>query len=88
MAGRRRFGRVRKLPSGRYQARYRASDGHEHSAPDTFASKTAAERWLAAVETDMARGQWVDPRSRHLLLSAYAASWLASRPDSRSARVS
>lgn len=81
MAGRRRFGRVRKLPSGRYQARYSTPDGREHPAPDTFPSKTAAERWLASVETDMARGQWVDPRSRHLLLSGYAESWLTARPD-------
>jgi hypothetical protein len=81
MSGRRRFGRVRKLPSGRYQARYSTPDGREHPAPDTFASKTAAERWLASVETDMARGQWIDPRSRQLLLSGYAESWLAARPD-------
>jgi hypothetical protein len=75
MTGRRRFGRVRKLPSGRYQARYSTPDGREHPAPDTFVSKTAADRWLASVETDMARGQWVDPRSRQLPLSAYAESW-------------
>ena len=81
MSGRRRFGRVRKLPSGRYQARYSTPDGCEHPAPDTFGTKTAAERWLAAVETDLARGQWVDPRARQLLLSDYAASWLAARPD-------
>ncbi len=81
MAGRRRFGRLRKLPSGRWQARYRTPDGREHPGPDTFATKTAAERWLAGVETDMARGQWVDPRSRQLLLSAYATTWLAARAD-------
>ena len=81
MAGRRRFGRVRKLPSGRWQARYSTPDGRDHPAPSTFATKTAADRWLAAVETDMARGQWVDPRSRQLVLSAYAASWLPARAD-------
>jgi integrase len=81
MSGRRRFGRVRKLPSGRYQARYSTPDGREHPAPDTFASKTAAERWLSSVETDMARGQWVDWRSRQLLLGDYAETWLAARPD-------
>jgi integrase len=81
MAGRRRFGRVRKLPSGRWQARYTTPDGCDHPAPGTFATKTAADRWLAAVETDMARGQWVDPRSRQLVLSAYAASWLPARAD-------
>ena len=81
MSGRRRFGRVRKLPSGRYQARYSTPDGYDHPAPDTFSTKTAAERWLAAVETDLGRGQWVDPRARQLLLSDYAESWLAARPD-------
>lgn len=81
MATRRRFGRVRKLPSGRWQARYSTPDGCDHPAPGTFTTKTAADRWLAAVETDMARGQWVDPRSRQLLLSDYADSWLPARAD-------
>jgi integrase len=81
MATRRRFGRVRKLPSGRWQARYSTPDGRDHPAPGTFATKTAADRWLAAVETDIARGQWVDPRSRQLVLSAYADSWLPARAD-------
>ena len=36
MAARRRFGRIRKLPSGRWQARYSLPDGREVSAPETF----------------------------------------------------
>ena len=80
-SGRRRFGRVRKLPSGRWQARYGTPDGRDHPAPGTFPTKTAADRWLAAVQTDIARGQWVDPRSRQLMLSAYADSWLPARTD-------
>ena len=79
MAGRRRFGRVRKLPSGRWQARYSTPDGDDHAAPSTFATKTAADRWLAAAETDILRGQWVDPRTRQLVLCDYAASWLPAR---------
>ena len=59
--GRRRYGRVRRLSSGRWQARYPGPDGHERAAPETFATKGAADRWLAAAETDMGRGQWVDP---------------------------
>ncbi|MDQ0842796.1 hypothetical protein QFZ68_002476 [Streptomyces sp. V1I6] len=31
----RSFGRVRKLPSGRYQARYLAPDGIDRPAPHT-----------------------------------------------------
>ena len=81
MAGRRRFGRVRKLPSGRWQARYRAPDGQDHRAPETFTTKTAADRWLAELETALMRGQWIDPRAGAVLLSTYAETWLAGRAD-------
>lgn len=40
------FGRIRKLPSGRYQARFFGPDGLEHAAPATFEKDTAARRWL------------------------------------------
>jgi hypothetical protein len=30
--GKRQFGNVRKLPSGRFQARYTGPDGHMHAA--------------------------------------------------------
>lgn len=53
---RRSYGTVRKLPSGRWQARYRDGDGARYSAPTTFKTKTEAQRWLSATETDMARG--------------------------------
>jgi integrase len=79
--GRRRFGRVRKLPSGRWQARYPGPDGKDRSAPDTFETKTDAERWLSAVETDLARGQWIDPSASETTLRDWSVLWLANRPD-------
>jgi hypothetical protein len=48
------FGSVRKLPSGRYQARYWHA-GAEHSAPVTYLTKADALAWLASVETDIHR---------------------------------
>jgi hypothetical protein len=39
----RRFGTIRRLPSGRYQARYPGPDGVRRAADDTFATKTAAQ---------------------------------------------
>jgi hypothetical protein len=53
---RRRFGAIRKLPSGRFQARYRAPDGLERRAPETFDTKTDAEVWLTRIEADLIRG--------------------------------
>ena len=56
MARARSFGNIRKLPSGRYQARYWHL-GKQIPADTTFANKTDARRWLATVEADMVRGR-------------------------------
>ena len=79
--GRRRFGRVRKLPSGRWQARYLGPDGRDRSAPRTFESKGDADRWLSALETDLNRGQWVDPSASETTVDQWSKLWLANRPD-------
>ncbi len=79
MAGRRQFGAVRRLPSGKWQARYRGADGELVSAPQRFVTKAEAARWLATVETDRARGIWVDPRAGRDRLEQYARSWLRTR---------
>jgi integrase len=78
MAVRRRFGRIRQLPSGRWQARYPTPDGRLRSAPRTFARRSDAERWLAAVETDLNRGAWRDPKERRVTVAEWATRWLAS----------
>jgi integrase len=77
---RRRFGAVRRLPSGRYQARYRAGDGRTHGARTTFATRREAEQYLAVVETDLLRGTWLDPTSGDIRLDAYAPRWIRERP--------
>jgi len=76
---RRKFGAVRRLPSGRWKARFPGPGGELLPAPQTFATKIEASRYLAAVETDMARGQWVDPRGSGVLLVDYSAAWLQER---------
>ncbi|WP_182878532.1 tyrosine-type recombinase/integrase [Mycobacteroides abscessus] len=55
----RQFGNIRKLPSGRYQARYPSPvDGSSTPAPTTFTTKKAAAAYLAEVQTDIERGRW------------------------------
>jgi hypothetical protein len=54
--GRRRFGAIRRLPSGRYQVRYRSADGRYVTAPMTFENKADAGRYLSKVEADMLPG--------------------------------
>ena len=44
---RRGSGRLRQLPSGRWQAAYIGPDAKLHKAPRTYASEHDAEGWLA-----------------------------------------
>jgi integrase len=74
--GKRPFGTVRRLPSGRWQARHWTAGGRQLPAPQTFATKKDAARWLATVEADRARGAWVDPAGGKQLLADYARTWL------------
>jgi integrase len=75
VAGKRLFGALRKLPSGRWQAKYRVA-GKFVTAPQTFATKREATLWLSSVETDRARGQWVDPKAGKVTLAEYSDAWL------------
>lgn len=76
MPKRRHFGSVRKLPSGRWQASY-WHQGSRHTAPSTFPTKTDALLWLSGVETDINRGQWLDPAGGLVSFRDYAERWRA-----------
>jgi hypothetical protein len=81
--GRRRFGAVRKLPSGRYQVRYRTGDCRDVTAPTTFATKADAGRYLSKVETDLLRGEWTDPRLGRTSFGEWTDRWLESTVNLR-----
>jgi len=87
VTGRRQFGSVRRLPSGRWQARYFTRDGEEHAAPQTFATKADAARFLARVQTEMDRGEWHDPRLARITFGRWVEEYLAGarhkRPTTR-----
>lgn len=78
---RRTAGSIRRLPSGRYQARVRGDDGRLISAPETFVTKADADRWLASVVTDRARGEWVDPRSGAISVRQLTDEWMRGKAD-------
>jgi Phage integrase, N-terminal SAM-like domain len=83
MAAKRWFGRVRKLPSGRWQARYKAPDGIDRPAPQTFATKRDAEVWLMKTEADILDDEWIDPDLGRITFGDYAPSWINERPGLR-----
>lgn len=62
---------------GKWQARYRDPSGRQRSK--SFTRKSDARAFLAAVETDKRRGQWVDPRTSRIAFSDYAGHYLAEK---------
>lgn len=84
MTARRRFGRVRRLPSGRWQARYTTPSGVEAAAPSTFRTKTDAVVFLATMEADIFRGAWRDPgtpaASSTVTVEEWGRRWLDAHP--------
>ncbi|MFC8594671.1 tyrosine-type recombinase/integrase [Streptomyces atroolivaceus] len=76
---RRTFGAVRKLPSGRFQARYPGPDGVMRPAPETFETARAADGWLAEKQTEIRRGDWQDPDAGAVDFREYALLWVKER---------
>ncbi|MET8538824.1 site-specific integrase [Streptomyces sp. NPDC005065] len=83
-AKKRSFGRVRKLPSGRYQARYPGLDGIDRPAPHTFCTKREADDWLAERQTELRAGDWTDPDAARATFGSYASTWITERGISAS----
>ncbi|MHB2023679.1 MAG: tyrosine-type recombinase/integrase [Mycobacteriales bacterium] len=75
--GRRDFGSIRQLPSGRYQARYADPTGRIHTR--MFVAKGDAGRFLAGIRADLDRGEWFDPRAGREALASYAKRWVDAR---------
>lgn len=87
---RRQFGRLRQLPSGRWQASY-LHNGAVFKAPSTFPTKSSAGHWLQAEEDliDLDRrnpGTWSPPAERaarrqaeKLTLRTYSRTWLENK---------
>jgi integrase len=70
----------------RYRARYIAPDGTEKSKSFPDRQKRAAENWLANLEADMSRGQYIDPRAARTTFREYAERWLAALTTDPSSR--
>ena len=78
------FGRIRKLPSGRYQAGYVGPDLALHHPSSTFEALMDARGWLTAERRLIDAGTWVAPAARNIAQKAatlrpFADAWLADR---------
>jgi hypothetical protein len=85
--GHRRFGNVRKLPSGRYQIRYPGPDGRLRNGAETYPDKRSADKALSLLEAQMMTGDWTDPQRGRVTLQKYAEKWITERPKLRARTV-
>lgn len=72
----------------RYRARYIGPDGTEKSMSFPDGQKRLAERWLAEIEADMSRGQYLDPTAGRITFRQYAEKWLVAQTTDITTRTS
>jgi integrase len=77
-----RFGSVRRLPSGRFQASY-WHEGARHTGSETFVTKADALAWLSRAEADISRGGWVGPSAGKATFNEVVGRWLVANPSKR-----
>jgi integrase len=84
----RQFGSIRKLPSGRFQARYTGPDGHTYAARRengqalTFQTRGDADAWLSLRRSEVLRNDWLPPaapRAVPVTVREFAEAWLGHR---------
>ncbi|MFJ5288588.1 tyrosine-type recombinase/integrase [Streptomyces sp. NPDC088348] len=63
----------------RYRARYVGPDGTEKSKSFPDKQKRLAEKWLAHIESDMARGAYVDPKASRVTFQQYGERFIAAQ---------
>jgi integrase len=78
---RRTAGSVRRLPSGRWQARIRDPRTNRLESLGSFAAKADADRAVAIAITDGLRGQWASPALGRRQLSDWVDEWWATTTD-------
>lgn len=57
--------------------------GRRITAPTTFITKVDAARWLSTAETDLHRGDDLDPAGRSVRFAEYSVTWLAGKSSLR-----
>jgi integrase len=70
------MGHLRRTTSGNWQARYRDPTGRERAR--NFPRKIDAERFLALIEVEKVRGEWVDPEAGKVIVAEFSERWYAT----------
>jgi integrase len=88
---------IKRRPNGKWRARYRDSDGKEHSRHFIYKDnprdpENSAQHWLNTVTASVVTGTYVSPKTAKMTLGEWCDTWLAgygtNRPSTvRQARV-
>jgi hypothetical protein len=65
---------IKRREDGVWRARYRDAAGREHARH--FKRKVDAQRWLDTVTASVVRGDYVDPQTARMTVSAWCQSWI------------
>src|SRR4051794_26014530 len=77
---------IKKVPSGKWRARYRDETGREHARH--FTRKTDGQRWLDEVTASVMVGQYVDPNAGRVTFRQFYEGWSVRQVWVPSTRVS
>lgn len=77
---------VRKLPTGRWQGRYRDESGKQHTR--VFPTRTAARTWAADGEASVRAGTHTNPRAGRVTFADWHRRWTEARVVEDSTRRS
>ncbi|MET7493535.1 tyrosine-type recombinase/integrase [Streptomyces sp900116325] len=72
----------------RYRARYVGPDGTEKSKSFADKQKRRAETWLANIEADMSRGDYIAPGAGKVTFEQYAIRWMTTQMTDPATRES
>jgi integrase len=75
--GRRTFGAIEQLPSGRYRASYKGPDGKRRFGPTLFPAVADADAWLSKISNEITNKEWRPPEPSREFFGPYAKRWLA-----------
>jgi integrase len=79
---RRRFGYLRQLPSGRWQASYLGPDQERYRAPHTFKTRNDGAQWLNHEEAHIITGQWMLRKNITPPFGDYCENFIATQTTS------
>ena len=80
---RRRFGAIRRLPSGQWQARYPGPGRADALGRYNLPNQDRCRGLQLVKEAEILNGDWINPDAGKVLLADYGTAWIEERANLR-----